>query len=784
MKKIYSLMLMLLAFMGVAAQTMPTISDAPVGGEWAANTTWYYIKCGTGDYLNDANHYPNMAVLVLTDQNVPTTDQGKWCVVGSEATGFRIYNKANGYYLATTNNGTGGWAYGGVTDESESYFTQDLFAFQASEAGLDGDWWCLKDFETTTKNRWLCKNTTQSYYNKQQADKVARYDNDKALKQVESAFTFIPVPTGDIDEKPEVVKTPITDASQLSNDLCYTVVTHERGAWTATANGLDHAGASNPEAYPAHRYAFISNDGGETRYLYNVGYKKFVSKNNELTDHPTDPVYLMYPGMVEGTFVVYFDLSHFINIDGNSNVKFDGWGPGGTNPAGCADGGNSCYITPYDNFDPTDALAAFSIDEASMTALINEAETALTFSGVGYPREFSLARTSLQAAIDSAKVYSTSTLHYGNLEIALNEYGLSTDILMPEDGKAYIITNVQKNGKEYYMRYCGSHMDFCIFLSEAEVFVCHQLDNGKYVFVNDEGKYLIWRGNGTEGTNFIGFMDAYDHEPLSYTDIKVEKMVQGSGVSVEGRHLLGLLTLFAKRNAEAFNYLTINNDGTYAHAGTAFFNDSYSAGFKLTEADFDNTFSLKEAPGLTDINAITTFSANYATVVPNNVTAWYVSPYEQQHSFIISMTKIPEGQAIPANTGVLLTGDAGTYKFVPAGNEEEAYLENNMLVGTGKTSVEVDAAENAYVLGKADDEVAFFPLSASNRTIEKRKAYLVLPDALESVKLSFNFNTTAIDHVETVQPATEAIYDLSGRRVMKTVKGQFYISNGKKFIAK
>lgn len=772
MKKIYSLMLMLLAFMGVAAQTMPTISDAPVGGEWAANTTWYYIQNGCGSYIDGTDKWNSC--MALSKGTKPTTDDGVWCIVGDNDNGYRFYNKATGKMLAFSNQSTAYWCWASLSEGNDSYYSRELFKFQASEASLEGDWWCLKD-ATASKDRWICKTQNASF-----KPKMSYWDSANALKSSDAAFTFIPYSTQDV-----VVKTPITDASQLSNELCYTVVTHERGAWTATANGLEQAGASNPEAYPAHRYAFISNDGGETHYLYNVGYKKFVSKNNELTDHPTDPVYLMYPGMVEGTFVVYFDMSHFINIDGNSNVKFDGWGPGGTNPAGCADGGNSCYITPYDTFDPTDALAAFSIDEASMTALISEAETALTFSGVGYPREFSLARTSLQAAIDSAKVYSTSPLHYGNLEIALNEYGLSTDILMPEDGKAYIITNVQKDGKEYYMRYCpGSHMDFCIYLSEAEVFVCHQLDNGKYVFVNDEGKYLIWRGNGTEGTNFIGFMDAYDHEPLSYTDIKVEKMVQGSGVSVEGRHLLGLLTLFGKRNAEAFNYLTINNDGTYAHAGMVFFNDSYSAGFKLTEADFDNTFSLKEAPGLTDINAITTFSANYATVVPNNVTAWYISPYEQQHSFIISMTKIPEGQAIPANTGVLLTGDAGNYKFMPAGNEEEAYVENNMLVGTGKTSVEVDAAVNAYVLGKADDEVAFFPLSASNRTIEKRKAYLVLPDALESVKLSFNFNTTAIDHVETVQPATEAIYDLSGRRVMKTVKGQFYISNGKKFIAK
>jgi hypothetical protein len=106
-----------------------------------------------------------------------------------------------------------------------------------------------------------------------------------------------------------------------------------------------------------------------------------------------------------------------------------------------------------------------------------------------------------------------------------------------------------------------------------------------------------------------------------------------------------------------------------------------------------------------------------------------------------------------------------------------------MLVGTCKTSVEVDAAGNAYVLGKSDDVVAFYPLSASNRTIEKHKAYLILPASMESVKLYFDFNATAIDRIETAQPTTKAVYDLSGRRVLKTVKGQFYISNGKKIIA-
>jgi hypothetical protein len=51
--------------------------------------------------------------------------------------------------------------------------------------------------------------------------------------------------------------------------------------------------------------------------------------------------------------------------------------------------------------------------------------------------------------------------------------------------------------------------------------------------------------------------------------------------------------------------------------------------------------------------------------------------------------------------------------------------------------------------------------------------------------LRFNFGgeTTVIDAVE-VENANAPIYDLSGRRVLTTVKGGVYIQNGKKFIVK
>ena len=65
------------------------------------------------------------------------------------------------------------------------------------------------------------------------------------------------------------------------------------------------------------------------------------------------------------------------------------------------------------------------------------------------------------------------------------------------------------------------------------------------------------------------------------------------------------------------------------------------------------------------------------------------------------------------------------------------------------------------------------------------KAYLQLTTTQGVQALRFNFGgeTTGVDAVEVVKP-NAPIYDLSGRRVLSTVKGGVYIQNGKKFIVK
>jgi hypothetical protein len=65
------------------------------------------------------------------------------------------------------------------------------------------------------------------------------------------------------------------------------------------------------------------------------------------------------------------------------------------------------------------------------------------------------------------------------------------------------------------------------------------------------------------------------------------------------------------------------------------------------------------------------------------------------------------------------------------------------------------------------------------------KAYLQVPalNGTSALRLVLDETVTGINGVVT-EKADAPIYDLSGRRVLNTMKGGIYIQNGKKFIVK
>ena len=149
---------------------------------------------------------------------------------------------------------------------------------------------------------------------------------------------------------------------------------------------------------------------------------------------------------------------------------------------------------------------------------------------------------------------------------------------------------------------------------------------------------------------------------------------------------------------------------------------------------------------------------------------------------------------IPANTGVMVFGEAGTYT-VPVGDEGWPNITTNYLKPTGDYSADVAASTSGtfhYIFAKKNegsDKPGFYKLTDAAHTLAAHKAYLETPtditpaNARVALVFSDEAETTGISASlgEKAEKTSEHIYNLRGMRVTQPQKG-LYIKNGKKMI--
>lgn len=139
---------------------------------------------------------------------------------------------------------------------------------------------------------------------------------------------------------------------------------------------------------------------------------------------------------------------------------------------------------------------------------------------------------------------------------------------------------------------------------------------------------------------------------------------------------------------------------------------------------------------------------------------------------------------VPANQGVILKAAMDVSKVtVKVVNTADAI--DNDLKGT---NAEMTDLSQVYVFGRDKDtrHVGFYT-AVGDAPLPANRAYLDKPaqEAANAVVMNFGDGTvTNINTAITEQSTDNApIYDLSGRRVQRTVKGSLYIKDGRKFMA-
>lgn len=142
---------------------------------------------------------------------------------------------------------------------------------------------------------------------------------------------------------------------------------------------------------------------------------------------------------------------------------------------------------------------------------------------------------------------------------------------------------------------------------------------------------------------------------------------------------------------------------------------------------------------------------------------------------VMNLTKSHTGVA--AEQGIVLVGESSATKAVLTIGEGTATGKG--LVGT-LTPKTVEASA-VLTLGKSGSEVGFFTFTGTQ--IGANKAYIEKPAGASAVMINFG-EVTGIENAVAPEAANAPLYDLSGRRVVKAVKGGLYIQNGKKFIAR
>ena len=259
MKRFLSLRLTLCLFLlgmvcNVAWAQQPKISPAPVDGQWAEGTAWYMIKTGNGHYFRSDRLATDGSTLYLNQTSTPESPAGLWCFVGSEETGYQIYNKEKG-----TN-----FSLGKVSNNAQ-LVENGTMTFDFSTTTVGENYRCLK--EHGTASNYLNRNGSSGNLVFWNSTSATNNDNGSALM-------FIEV---DLDA------TTVTSLIQLSNDKVYTLRSQRALLYYNHASWIS---SSKDVAYdrndPKQQFRIEKHEGNY--YFYSIGAGKYLDGSGNYVD--------------------------------------------------------------------------------------------------------------------------------------------------------------------------------------------------------------------------------------------------------------------------------------------------------------------------------------------------------------------------------------------------------------------------------------------------------------------------------------------------------------------
>ena len=302
-----------------------------------------------------------------------------------------------------------------------------------------------------------------------------------------------------------------------------------------------------------------------------------------------------------------------------------------------------------------------------------------------------------------------------------------------------------------------------------------------FKIMNKSGKCLVKAASGNGATYTDASATASDNlwkvyggdiigEPGNITDANKEELKAKAFVL---RH---------STVDEGDNYLNPGGIGSGTSIGV-YYKKSNGSCFLFPDPDFPGNLNTNDS--LVASFATLALPFDFKVVSSNTNDAKLYSGAYNASTRTLDMTAV-EG-VVPANAGVVIKSDSKATSIVLTANAKSTAtaLTGNQLVGTTKEIAFSELTDKLVFGVTAQNHVGFYAAGGS-AALPANRAYL--PTSVlggeKAVAMNFGGDVTGINAVVKADKANAAIYDLTGRRVTRTVKGGLYIQNGSKFVAR
>lgn len=780
MKKITFLLSLVFAFFwgGITASAQVDEfqpSDAPSSGKWAPNTTWYkmslrakYVTAFSADV--SGNLYAKQSAEVFGEGAL-------WCVVGDDENGYKLYNMFAGPNkpMTLTNMANDGAGRAQLV-EGEGTLLNIETTVDKNNKRVEG--FFIKPFGT--KDQWV--NERGGYF--------SNWTSSAALGEGGSAIRFYAVADVDADvakgiaELKSTLNSNIAKAEGLKGeglgyylqskiDAAKSVAENTEAKTADLLNAINALTPNQPQAgvlyrivnaYPGfeekqHVKKGVYTDGAalywadvDTKnptqywmfepandgcfYLKNAFTHNYVYAANSMGEGKDRMVEISWPVNAAGVPVANLragtDSPFHANNHGGGTGKGSnviGYGTFGTETGGAS----AWYIIPA-SLDNVHSITGEAVKETVKGLFPATEEKQVGLYKKGEVDALILACNDFATVADlkeAVTIFEGLSLPKA-LAFSADKYYRFVNV-GTSASNGYDVTLGVKDGKAYCSKGNKENIDF--------VWQVIPTTGGKHFIKNVNGKtYLQPVQNGPNAKTALG------EEENPYE--------------------------LRKESAGVFN-LWSGNNGFPAQVETNDKNTFYLNGWVGENAKW-KVFEIESV----EIPLHDAGTKSYATTyLPFSVSAaegaeLYTGELDGN---VMNLTKSHTGVA--AEQGIVLVGESSATKAVLTIGEGTAT--SNGLVGTlAPKTVE---ASSVLTLGKSGSEVGFFTFTDTQ--IGANKAYVEKTAGASAVMINFG-EVTGIENAVAPEAANAPLYDLSGRRVVKAVKGGLYIQNGKKFIAR